>query len=390
LNVKKFVVLAFVLVLLSTAVVIGLVRPVVARGTIHIRSDGSVDPPTAPVQRNGNVYTFTDNIYDMIVVERDNIVVDGAGYNLQGTGAWYSKGIDLTGRSNVTINNIEIKEYFFAIWLNTSSSNSIYGNKITNNKVGIWLSDSLNNSIYGNNVTANLNYGIYLGYSSGNSIYRNNVIANDFYGVYLGHSSNNSIYDNDIISNHYEHISDVGIQLSSFSNNNSISGNNLKNNFYGILLWESLNNTIYGNDITKNDNGIVLTNSSNNIIYHNNFVDNTKQVCSYNSTNVWDDGYPPGGNYWSNYMGEDRNGDGVGDTESVIDANDQDNYPLMSQWSPTWSPKPLVEGKVSFWMQWWFWAIAVTGIAVLVGAVYFLKERKPPTPTAPPLPTDDT
>ena len=42
------------------------------------------------------------------------------------------------------------------------------------------------------------------------------------------------------------------------------------------------------------------------------------------------------------------------------------------------------------WMQWWFWAIAIAGIAVLVGAVYFLKRRKPSTPTAPSLPSEKT
>ncbi|MGC8954440.1 MAG: hypothetical protein ACP5N5_06980, partial [Desulfurococcus sp.] len=27
--------------------------------TIYIRADGSIDPPTAPIRRDGNVYTFT-------------------------------------------------------------------------------------------------------------------------------------------------------------------------------------------------------------------------------------------------------------------------------------------------------------------------------------------
>lgn len=39
--------------------------------TIYIRADGSVDPPAAPISSVDNVtYTFTDNIYDNIVVER--------------------------------------------------------------------------------------------------------------------------------------------------------------------------------------------------------------------------------------------------------------------------------------------------------------------------------
>jgi LPXTG-motif cell wall-anchored protein len=41
-------------------------------------------------------------------------------------------------------------------------------------------------------------------------------------------------------------------------------------------------------------------------------------------------------------------------------------------------------------MQWWFWAIVAAGILVLAGAVYFLKKRKPSTPTAPTPPAERT
>ncbi len=76
---KKIVLLAFVLVLLSTTVVVRFIKPVVAQGTIYIRSDGSVEPEGTPIFSLDNVtYTFTDNINVSIVVERNNIVVDGA------------------------------------------------------------------------------------------------------------------------------------------------------------------------------------------------------------------------------------------------------------------------------------------------------------------------
>ncbi|MDD3792425.1 MAG: hypothetical protein PHY74_04775, partial [Candidatus Bathyarchaeota archaeon] len=42
---------------------------------------------------------------------------------------------------------------------------------------------------------------------------------------------------------------------------------------------------------------------------------------------TWDDGKE--GNYWSDYTGTDDNTDGIGDTPYIIDALNQDRYPLM-------------------------------------------------------------
>ncbi|MDH5779210.1 MAG: hypothetical protein OEZ29_01285, partial [Candidatus Bathyarchaeota archaeon] len=83
------------------------IQPVKAIGTIYIRADGSIEGTTDIMTVDNVTYTFTDNINGSIVIERDNIVVDGAGYTLQGTGSGY--GIELSYRSNVTIKNMEIK-----------------------------------------------------------------------------------------------------------------------------------------------------------------------------------------------------------------------------------------------------------------------------------------
>jgi len=52
-----------------------------------------------------------------------------------------------------------------------------------------------------------------------------------------------------------------------------------------------------------------------------------------------------------------------------------------NMWEATTSP---------FWMQSWFYVIVAGVIVALAGAVYFLKKRKPPTPTAPTPPEQGT
>jgi parallel beta-helix repeat protein len=99
------------------------IHPVKASGTIYVRADGSVDPPTAPIQWSGRVYNFTDNIYDSIVVQRTNIVIDGQGYTAEGTGS--GTGIDLSSRSYVTIKNVRITGFDWGIFLEGSSNNTL-------------------------------------------------------------------------------------------------------------------------------------------------------------------------------------------------------------------------------------------------------------------------
>jgi len=93
--------------------------------------------------------------------------------------------------------------------------------------------------------------------------------------------------------------------------------------------------------------GLEIINSLDNVIYHNNFVMNKSQIYIRDSMNVWDNGYPFGGNYWSDYSdvdlycGPNQNipsRDGIWDHPYVIDANNTDNYPLK---------KPYVPGNLS-------------------------------------------
>ncbi len=198
---------------------------------------------------------------------------------------------------------------------------------LTNNRQGVLLTSTTNSKIINNNVTNNY-FGIQLRKSSNNTISRNNIANNDD-GIRLLSSSGNAILGNRITRNYF------GILVGGLDNN--LSGNDITNNFFGIRVQGCSNCIISENNVTNNYFGIRLRESSSNTIYHNNFVDNKYQLSTVESEDVWDDGYPSGGNYWSDYVDVDRcwgphqnetGSDGIWDHPYIIDVNNKDNYPL--------------------------------------------------------------
>ena len=143
-------------------------------GTVYIRADGRIDPSDAPITTYDNItYILTDNITssgDGIVVERNNIVVDGAGFTVQGTRASGSKGVDLSEGTNVTIWNMRIENFEYGVYAYSSSNNTISSCSISKNFRGIYLREGSNNYIV--------------------SIC--NISLNDF-GFYAAHSHNHVI-----------------------------------------------------------------------------------------------------------------------------------------------------------------------------------------------------
>ncbi|MCK4482693.1 hypothetical protein KAU55_05665, partial [Candidatus Bathyarchaeota archaeon] len=70
--------IVFVFLLISMLMLVFDVQPAKATGTIYIRADGSIDPPTANIETANNVtYTFTSNINESIVMKKGDIIIDG-------------------------------------------------------------------------------------------------------------------------------------------------------------------------------------------------------------------------------------------------------------------------------------------------------------------------
>jgi len=243
---------------------------------------------------------------------REMTIVDG-----NGTGC-----VVFVEASNVTVCNFTLRNSgvsyitpFSGIKLSSSDNCLISNNVIVNNQYGVWFSWSNNNTFIGNVVQHSTD-------PEGNR-----------YGVRLYQSENNNISSNDMVDNKY------GIYLYSGSNGNVVRYNNVSGNAFGIYLALSEGNVVEGNTVVDNVIfGITMRLAGGNFVFHNNFVNYWQVDVSDAFANVWDDGYPSGGNYWSDYGGVDEfcgvgqnvsGSDGLGDSAYGSDVNNTDTYPLM-------------------------------------------------------------
>ncbi|MDI6690242.1 MAG: right-handed parallel beta-helix repeat-containing protein [Candidatus Bathyarchaeota archaeon] len=142
-------------------------------------------------------------------------------------------------------------------------------------------------------------------------------------------------------------ITDVfyGVQIRS-SNFTKITYNRISESFNsGVYVHgKSYNNTIAKNTLTNNPTAIRIASGTCqfNRIYHNNFINNTDgegyQVINHGVHTVFDDGYPSGGNYWSDHVASDlRSGPDQEDvgSDGILDEGYPDPYSL-------WDRYPLV------------------------------------------------
>lgn len=173
--------------------------------------------------------------------------------------------------------------------------------------------------------------GIELGFSSHN-IVTNVTATRDSVGIVLWYADNNTIAGSNVSMSN-----DFGLYLENASYN-IIESTTVTRSPWGIAIADSAWNTLTNNTLALNARGVYFSRSAGNSVFHNNFLNNVLQAFD-GSGNSWDDGYPSGGNHWSDYTGVDLSsgpnqdqpgGDGIGDTPFAIPGGSKvDRYPLM-------------------------------------------------------------
>ena len=294
-------VLILLMILCSLLVSILDVKIVQAESTIvRIREDGTVEG-TDKIQRNGDLYTLTDDLTCSVTkddaflfIETHNIVIDGAGHTIKGTGN--GTAIEMLRRQNVTVKNCNFEGFnnAFHFWVvsNTPVDSKYWG-----------LPPATNNKILNNNITVTgkvegpheaIGWAIFLRFEAENNLISGNTImCQDPNGGISDTGYNNTFIDNRFVG--------CGLHLSSSSQssgfNNTIDGapcwylNGVSNQVIDgagqVFLFNCKNMTITNvqppngeipavqlsnttdSKVSKCEGAITLIGSNNNYIYEN-------------------------------------------------------------------------------------------------------------------------
>jgi len=267
---------------------------------------------------------------------------------------------------------LEYIEYFGQIMYGNSSftmSNvQISGNVVNSAQRGIFIEDLYEFGSYMYDTSSFTMSNIEISGNVVNSIFEGMYIQSLYHAYYMYNNASFAIEDV-LVNDNIINSKDSGIVLrqiwhhtrfgyNAIDNTTIITGNvefcqnEIVATNSGLDLADLENATIRNNMMQNCSLGIYLQDSASNFIYHNNFINNTLQAyvrALYTPTaycnNTWDNGYPSGGNYWSEYTDVDNNSgpyqnitgnpDGIWDNPYIINENNTDRYPFANLYDDT-------------------------------------------------------
>ena len=222
---------------------------------------------------------------------------------------------------------------------------SIGENEATGNSgAGMMLKKSSHCLVEDNKFVENWQ-GLFLWNSTFCEIRENEADRNVYYGMVVSSGSNNSIVDNLARKSGGGEFGLLGIGISIQENStyNLVAGNVLEENLNGLDLTRGCRfNVIFSNEISENSNGIRLDKNENNLVYKNNFKRNLISGYDNASHNFWNASV---GNYYDDYRGRDRDGDGTGDDPYWIPKGSS----CAVDWRPLMQPAETVIDPESAW-----------------------------------------
>ncbi len=206
-------------------------------------------------------------------------------------------GIHMFNTSGALIEGNDVRQTRDGIYIETSNGNTIRNNTISDLRYGVHYMYSMSNVLEGNH-TFGTRTGYALMQSKHLTVTDNRSENDENYGILMNYITNSTLRNNRVTGITQRDVGGV-----------TISGAEGK----AVFIYNSLYNTFENNLFANSDIGIHLTaGSENNELVGNAFLNNERQVKYVaNRTQEWSkDGR---GNYWSDYLGWDRDQDGLGD-----------------------------------------------------------------------------